>query len=107
MSIIDIVPISSLPKVGEKQTKIMPVYLVITEDPGIKAKCSKILAVRMDETSPTTVKFVGIDLDVNADINSENYQEIINSTDKKLYKEIMLPWQRVIRIQNLIFRQKQ
>jgi|SRR5271165_3628858 len=106
MPIIDIAPISSLPKMGEKQAKIMPVYLVITEDPGIKAKCSQILAVRMDETSATTIKLVGIDLETNANVNSENYQEIINSTDKKLYKEIMLPWQRVIRIQNLIFRQK-
>lgn len=104
MPIIDVSPVGSS-KLGERPIKIVPVYLVVAEDPTIKSNTAKYLAVKLDEQT-STVKLVGFEITETEKNVCENYQEIVSSTDKGLYKEIMLPWQRVIRIQNLIFKQK-
>lgn len=104
MPIIDVSPVGS-GKLGERPVKIVPVYLVAAEDPTVKTNVTKYLAVKLDEQT-SCVKLVGFEIKETEKNVCENYQEILNSTDKGLYKEIMLPWQRVVRIQNLIFKQK-
>lgn len=102
MPIIDVSPVSSS-KLSERPVKIVPVYLVVAED--IKSSVARYLAIKLDE-QPTSIKLVGFEINKLEKEVCENYQEILSSTDKGLYKEIMLPWQRVVRVQNLIFKQK-
>lgn len=104
MPIVDITPVGS--KSYDPQKKVVPVYLVVIEDVTVKVTGTrKFLAVKLDDM-PNYVKIVGIEITTNVNKISESYQEIVNSTDKKLYKEVMLPWQRIVTIQNLIFKQK-
>jgi hypothetical protein len=102
MPVIDVSPVGSS-KLSERPVKIVPVYLVVAED--VKTTVTKYLAIKLDE-QPTSVKLVGFEISKSEKEVCENYQEILSSTDKGLYKEIMLPWQRVVRVQNLIFKQK-
>jgi hypothetical protein len=90
----------------ERAVRVAPVYLVSIEDPTLTSKVSYFLATKLDENQ-FSIKVVGFDLN-KKDINrvGANYQEVLNSTDKSLYMELVLPWQRVIKIQNLIFKQK-
>ncbi len=86
-----------------KPIKITPIYLATFEDP--KKKLQQFLATKFDETA-NCAKFVGIETTETIDNINKNYRDILNTTDKMKYKEIMIPWHRIICIQNLIFRQK-
>jgi hypothetical protein len=103
MPIVDITPVGS--RSYDPQKKVVPVYLVLTESPLGVSKVQQFLAVKLDEL-PYSVKIVGFETKENTNKIITNYQEIINSTDKGLYKEVQLPWQRIISIQNLIYKQK-
>jgi hypothetical protein len=102
MPIIDVSPVGSS-KLSERPVKIVPVYLVVAED--VNNTAATYLAIKLDE-QPTSIKLVGFEINKLEKEVCEKYQEILSSTDKGLYKEIMLPWQRVVRVQNLIFKQK-
>lgn len=103
MPIIDLSPVGH--RTYDPQKKIIPTYLVLCEDPTIKTKLRKYLAVRLDDMQ-NFVKIVGLEITIEVDKIQESYQEIVNTADKQLYRELMLPWQRIITIQNLIFRAK-
>jgi hypothetical protein len=104
MPIIDVSPVGSS-RLGDRPIKIVPVYLVTVDDPTVKTQFNKYLAVKLDEQA-NSVKLVGFEIKETDKNVCQNYQEILSSTDKGLYKEIVLPWQRIVRIQNLIFKQK-
>jgi len=99
MPIIDITPTSS--RIHERPVKITPIYL-ITE---VLSSGTRWLAVKLDESN-NVIKFVGVELKKSEKRVEENYQEILNSADKTLYKEVWLPWHQINSIQNLIFKQK-
>jgi hypothetical protein len=103
MSIVDITPVGS--KSYDPRTKVMPIYLVITEDPSSISGIRQFLATKIDERA-ATLTIVCIETKEKANKIATNYQEIINSAEKVLYKEIQIPWGRVISIQNLIYKQK-
>jgi hypothetical protein len=103
MPIVDITPVGS--KTYDRPSKIIPIFLVIAEDPTSTSKVQQFLAVKLDELSHS-VKIVGFETKEKVNKIAANYQEMINSADKMLYKEIQLPWQRVVSITNLIFKQK-
>lgn len=106
MSSIGIIDASRLnQKLNERPSKITPVYLILAEDPSIKSKLYKFISVKMDEFN-NTIKVIGFETDKDIDTICQNYQEIVNSTDKILWKEMTMPWHRIIRIQNLIFKSK-
>lgn len=103
MPIVDISPVGS--KTYDRPGKIIPIYLVVIEDPASTSKIQQFLAVKLDELSHS-VKLVGFETKEKTNKIAANYQEMINSADKTLYKEVQLPWQRVVSITNLIFKQK-
>ncbi len=89
----------------DKPGKITPLYLVSIEDGKNKTQKSLFFATKLDESSHS-VKLVGFDLQEDEKKVCENYADILQSTDKSLYKEITVPWTRICRIQNLIFKAK-
>ncbi len=103
MPILDITPVGS--KSYDPQKKVTPVYLVVSEDPSSPTGVRQFLATKLDER-PYSITLVGIETKEKVNKITTNYQEIINSADKVLYKEVQLSWQRIISIQNLIFKQK-
>ena len=103
MPIVDITPVGS--RSYDPQKKVIPVYLVTAEDPSTATATRQFLAIKLDER-PYSVTIVGIETKEKVNKLTTNYQEIINSADKRLYKEVQLPWQRIVSIQNLIFKQK-
>lgn len=104
MPILDILPVGS--KSYDRPSKITPIYLVLAENPKFKNRPQKFIAIKLDDSQQVVVKIVAIEISEDINVSCENYQEILNSTDKALYKEIMIPWYRVIQIQNLIYKQK-
>lgn len=86
-----------------KATKITPIYLVSCESPFEKEEI-KFVATKLDDISEHYVRLVGFKTKKFKD--NDDYQKLLNSVDKTQYKELMIPWQRVITIENLIFRQK-
>lgn len=105
MTTEDIAIIQAGIKVHERPVRLAPVYLVKIEDPTMTNKSVHFLATKVDE-GPHSVKIVGFEIKKDINKIGENYQEVLNVTDKSLYMELILSWQRVIKIQNLIFRQK-
>ncbi len=103
MPIVDIAPVGS--RFYDRPTKVVPVYLVLIEDPSSTTGTRQFLAIKLDEHAHA-VTLVGVETKEKVNKIVTNYQEIINSADKELYKEVQLPWQRIISIQNLIFKQK-
>lgn len=104
MSIIDVQPVNAN-KLSERSVRVVPVYLVVSEDPSNKSGITKFLSVKLDEMQHA-VRIVGFEINKEVKDICANYQEVLNSTDKKIYKELMLPWQRIVRIENLIFKSK-
>lgn len=103
MPIVDITPVGS--KTYDRPGKIVPIYLVVVDDPSSTNKVQQFLAVKLDELSHSA-KLVGFETKEKANKIAANYQEMINSADKSVYKEVQLPWQRIVSITNLIFKQK-
>lgn len=92
---------------GTPVVKVMPVYLVSYENPSIKGslKTQYFLASKLEETS-YCIKAIGVDIEKDIEGLVENYQKVLQSSDKRIYKEIRLPWHRVNLIQNLIYKHK-
>lgn len=88
-----------------KPTKIVPIYLVLLEDPTVQGKSCKFLAVRL-EIVGATLQLVGIDTVASWDAVSASYNDILAHTEKTAFKEIVVPLNRVIRVQNLIYHYK-
>ncbi len=104
MPIVDITPAGSS-RLYDRPTKIVPIYLVIAEDPTNKSKFQKYIAVSLDDMQ-YAIKIIGIETTESENDISKRYQEILNNTDKVLYKEWMLGWHRIVKIQNLIYVKK-
>jgi hypothetical protein len=83
----------------DPRARVTPVYLVVSMD-------GTFLATKFDD-SPNYGKFVGFYTSVDLQIIKKDFQELINSVDKALYTEMMIPWHRVLSVQSLIFRTKQ
>lgn len=87
----------------------MLAYIVLYDSPvelqTDKSKVAKFLAIRIDHANGF-VKLVGLDITEKVDVVCEKHQQVLQLADKKLYKEIMVPYSRIIRIQNLIYKHK-
>ena len=103
MSVIDISPVPN--RLYDRPTKITPVYLVLAENPANKNKLNKYVALKMDETS-NAIKIVAAEVKEDVQEIIENYQAILSSVDKSFFAELMLPWHRIVLVQNLIYKHK-
>lgn len=101
MPIIDITPIGST--VHPRPRPFQPAFLIVLQSE--KNKTQKFVAIRLDEMT-NNIKAVGFFTDENADKILTNYQEMLNTADKTLYKEMWFPWSRIVSIQNLVFKSK-
>lgn len=98
-----------------KFIKLVPIYLVSFENP-ILNKEVEFVVTKLDDTNQYCIKIVGINKEFlfkNKSLKKEklnnselDYKEMLKSVDKELYEEIMVPWQRVISIKNLMFKSK-
>lgn len=103
MAILDISPTGS--RSDTRPIRVTPNYLIVVEDPTIKSNVRYYISVKLDDNA-NSIRFVGFETKENVEIVEKNYQEMINAADKSIYKEMQVPLHRIIRIQNLIFKQK-
>jgi hypothetical protein len=82
----------------DPRARTLPVYLVRTMD-------GNFIATKFDDTTQYG-KFVGFYTTIELETIKKDFQELINSVDKTLYTEIVIPWHRVLSVQSLIFRTK-
>lgn len=84
-------------------------YIVVTEDPSVKTKCRSYIAQRADE-KPATVNIAGYEVTFNSEINAQlkdtrTYSDAIELAKKNSeeLENLIIPWNRVIRIKTLKF----
>lgn len=88
-------------------------YIVMMEDPTIKAKYRIYLAQRVDE-KPATVNMVGWEITtINSEINAQlkeikNYVDAVELAKKngEELENLTIPWQKILRIKTLKFSVK-
>ena len=103
---------------NERPVKISPKYLVLIDDieektTGSKSKketttspvISKFVATKYEEGT-TTAKLTGFFSSKSQQEITEKYLEIVQAADKSIYVELQVPWMRIIKIQNLIYKSK-
>ena len=84
--------------------RTLPTYLVWLEITK-QQKDPYFLAVKYDDSFVHCAKFVGFYTNA-ANIRS-TFSEVIKNTDITNFIEVQIPWNRIIEIQNLIYRHKQ
>jgi len=83
-----------------------PTYLVIINTGKAKEVDSYFIAVKRDDNSSSSAKFVGFFSNKpEKDIRS-SYDQIIKETDTAEFIEIEFPWAKICSIQSLIYRHK-
>jgi len=87
---------------GRVVGKTTPTYLVSLED-GKKVKL--FISTKFDETN-NYGKFVGFYSNATEEKIVANYNEIVASTDKASFIEISFPWDKVISVRSLLYKQK-
>jgi hypothetical protein len=84
--------------------RTLPTYL-ITLEVTKQQKMPYFLAVKYDDSFVHCAKFVGFYCP--SDSVRTEYNERIKETDVSQFVEVQIPWNRIIDIQNLIYRHKQ
>lgn len=85
-----------------------PAYLIVLDQiPGSAKKTAKFfIATDKPDLLNGFVQVKGIFTDSDEDEISENFNELLTSSPKELFIEVMLPWHRICSMRNLIFRAK-
>ena len=95
------------PVPGGSQVARKPVYLVVLEDrSGKTVTTQRFLSVEKPDLLAGFVQVKGIFTDLSEDEILSRFQEILTTSSKDLFIEVMLPWHRICIIRNLVFRAK-
>lgn len=90
-------------------TTTKALYIVVTEDPTVKSKQRNYLAIRRD-IGPATIELSGYEVTNEQIAQIEKAKTIIDATQiANINSEInsfTIPWQRVIRIKNIVLNNK-
>jgi hypothetical protein len=87
---------------GQNVQKTTPSYLITIE----RGKKELYFIATKLELGSTYIKVVGFYINQEENKIKQEYQQLIQNTDKNLYMELILPYQRILEIRNLIYRQK-
>jgi len=87
-----------------KPHKITPIYFVsmINHEDN---DCLNFICTKFDDCVQY-VKVIGFFTKFPISEIKEKYNEIISSSDRKIYEELMVPWTQINYISNLIYKQK-
>lgn len=82
--------------------KTTPTYLVSLED-GKKTKY--FIATKYDENG-NYAKCVGFYSNIAEDNIISSYEEIVKTTEKTSFTEMLFPWSRIVSVRSLVYRHK-
>lgn len=80
--------------------------VVLSELSKGKLVAKNFIALDKPDTESSFIKVKGFYTDSDEESIINNYQEILTSTSKDLILEMMVPWHRVEKIRNLVFKAK-
>jgi hypothetical protein len=84
-----------------------PIYLLLLDSLGTKGKnLEKFIAIDKPELLNGFVQVKGFFSSESEDEITKTFSELLTSTKKELYVEMMFPWHRVWSIKSLVFKAK-
>jgi hypothetical protein len=84
-----------------------PVYLVVLEEQvGKNIVMKRFITIDKPEIIPGFVQVKGVFTDLSEDEISSKYLDVLASSSKDLFVEIMFPQHKINNIRNLVFRAK-
>ena len=84
-----------------------PPYLTLLDLPGSKGKnCEKFISIDKPELLSGFIQAKGFFCADSEDDIMKNISELLTTTKKELYVEMMFPAHRIISIKNLVFKAK-
>lgn len=90
-----------------KMNKIVPIYLVTLEvDKKTDEPRCRFIATKWEDRVADSSRFIGFFTDALPAQISSNYDEIIKTTDKANFVDIVFPHNRIVSVRSLIYRHK-
>ena len=102
MSDIVVNQVSNL--LNTKPGKIVPVYLVSLFSQDRKT-IDNFLSINVEEL-PHGIRFAGFFVAGSSEKTRKNYEKLMQNTSKEQYRQILISWNNVYSVENLIFKQK-
>lgn len=92
---------------GVAQISKKPPYLILMEETSGKNKVvKKFITLDKPELMQGFVQVKGIFSDLPEEEIIKNYYDVLTTTNKELFLEVLIPWHKISYIRSLIFKQK-
>lgn len=99
----DVVVSQKTIEIGKVPNRVVPSYLVTIER---GKSVARFVAVKYDADGHSCAKMVGFYAEGSEDDIVAAYAELVKNTDVSHYKEVQIPWGRIVEIRNLIYKHK-
>lgn len=84
-----------------------PAYLVVLEEHvGKNVVTRRFLAVEKPDLLSGFIQVKGIFTELPEEEISSKYNDVLTSSAKELFVEVMFPWHKICSVRNLVFRAK-
>lgn len=80
-------------------------FLVSWADPTDMKKPGRLFLASECAEGSNSVRVKGFDTSALIEEVEKNYKQMLESTNKESYKNFSIPWNRIVRIQSLVYRQ--